>query len=100
MENQRISKLLFVIFAICLLIGIGTLYPVQLPVVMFKACLVMLAALVGHWLDYSLNYIIAYRSNKKINELSPDTERLIHLGASISRSILIVGCILGMCLAV
>ena len=45
---------LFLILAAVLLAAIAVLSPVQLPVVLYKAALISLAAVLGYWLDRSL----------------------------------------------
>ena len=45
---------LFLILAAVLLAAIAALSPVQLPVVLYKAALISLAAVLGYWLDRSL----------------------------------------------
>ena len=45
---------LFVLLALLLLACIGWLAPVQLPVVLYKAALIALAAVLGYWLDRAL----------------------------------------------
>jgi hypothetical protein len=45
---------LFTLLAAALLAAIAALAPVQLPVVLYKACLIALAAVMGYWLDRAL----------------------------------------------
>ena len=45
---------LFLILAAVLLAAIAALSPVQLPVVLYKAALIALAAVIGYWLDRAL----------------------------------------------
>lgn len=45
---------LFLILAAVLLAAIAVLSPVQLPVVLYKAALISLAAVLGYWLDRAL----------------------------------------------
>ena len=45
---------LFLILAVALLAAIAALSPVQLPVVLYKAALIALAAVIGYWLDRAL----------------------------------------------
>ena len=45
---------LFLILAMVLLAAIALLSPVQLPVVLYKAALISLAAVLGYWIDRSL----------------------------------------------
>ena len=45
---------LFLLLAVLLLACIAAVSPVQLPVVLYKAALVMLAAVIGYWLDRAL----------------------------------------------
>lgn len=45
---------LFVLLAVVLLAAIAVAKPVQLPVVVYKAALVALAAVMGYWLDRAL----------------------------------------------
>ena len=45
---------LFLILAAVLLAAIALLSPVQLPVVLYKAALMALAAVIGYWLDRAL----------------------------------------------
>lgn len=45
---------LFLVFAVLLLAVIAVVSPVQLPVVLYKAALIALAAVIGYWLDRAL----------------------------------------------
>jgi hypothetical protein len=45
---------LFVLLAALLLVVIAVVSPVQLPVVLYKAALIALAAVIGYWLDRAL----------------------------------------------
>ena len=45
---------LFILLAILLLAAIAVVSPVQLPVVLYKAALIALAAVIGYWLDRAL----------------------------------------------
>ena len=45
---------LFLLLAVILLAAIALLSPVQLPVVLYKAALISLAAVLGYWLDRAL----------------------------------------------
>lgn len=45
---------LFLLLAALLLAVIAAVSPVQLPVVLYKAALIALAAVIGYWLDRSL----------------------------------------------
>ncbi|MBU1352115.1 MAG: putative holin [Gammaproteobacteria bacterium] len=44
----------WLVVAAILLVCIAIVAPVQLPVVLYKACLVALAAVLGYWLDRAL----------------------------------------------
>ena len=45
---------LFIMLAVLLLAVIAMVSPVQLPVVLYKAALIALAAVIGYWLDRAL----------------------------------------------
>ena len=45
---------LFIVLAVLLLALIAVVSPVQLPVVLYKAALIALAAVLGYWLDRAL----------------------------------------------
>ncbi len=45
---------LWLVLAACLLAVIALVSPVQLPVVLYKAALIALAAVLGYWLDRAL----------------------------------------------
>lgn len=45
---------LWLVVAVALLAGIGWVSPIQLPVVLYKASLIALAAVLGYWLDRGL----------------------------------------------
>lgn len=45
---------LFLVLAVLLLAVIAAVSPVQLPVVLYKAALIALAAVIGYWLDRAL----------------------------------------------
>ena len=45
---------LFIVLAMLLLAVIAMVSPVQLPVVLYKAALISLAAVLGYWIDRSL----------------------------------------------
>lgn len=45
---------LFLVLALLLLAVIAVVSPVQLPVVLYKAALIALAAVIGYWLDRAL----------------------------------------------
>ena len=45
---------LFLLLAALLLVVIAVVSPVQLPVVLYKAALIALAAVIGYWLDRAL----------------------------------------------
>ena len=45
---------LFIVLAVLLLALIAVVAPVQLPVVLYKAALIALAAVIGYWLDRAL----------------------------------------------
>lgn len=44
----------WLLLAVLLLAAIALIAPAQLPVVLYKACLVALAAVLGYWLDRAL----------------------------------------------
>ena len=52
LRAQRSS--LFIVLAVLLLAVIAMVSPVQLPVVLYKAALIALAAVIGYWLDRAL----------------------------------------------
>lgn len=44
----------WLLLAVALLIGIAAIAPQQLPVVLYKACLIALAVVLSYWLDRAL----------------------------------------------
>ena len=104
-RRNYVNKIIFASVAVFLLAYIGLRFPIQLPVVAFKAAIVTLAAIIGYWLDYILNYTKMLNYHDKLEHTLDENnmievERALIIGASISRSLLIMACILGMSLAV
>ena len=49
-----INRSFFAIITVLLLTSVFLISPAQLPVIIFKASLVTLAAILGYWIDYLL----------------------------------------------
>ena len=56
MQNP-INRSLFVLVTLLLLGMVFIISPAQIPVIIFKASLVSLAAILGYWIDYLLSLI-------------------------------------------
>ena len=54
------NRSIFVLVAILLLGAVFLISPAQIPVIIFKASLVSLAAILGYWIDY-LAWLIRLR---------------------------------------
>lgn len=65
--------------------------PQQLPVVLYKTLLVSLAAVISYWVDHSLRAHFI----RKITETLAD---IVVAAIIISRSLIFLGCVLGMTL--
>ena len=52
---EKLPRLtIWIVIAMMLTVGIGLLAPYQLPVTLYKVSLVVLAAVLGYWVDRSL----------------------------------------------
>ena len=88
------NRSIFVVVSIMLLTAVFLISPAQIPVIIFKASLVTLAAILGYWIDYLL---FPHMSPGVIDKIEQDP--LIRASIAIRRAIIIFGTILGMSMA-
>ena len=82
---------LWTIIALCLLLALAEIRPEQLQVVLYKAGLVTLAAVIGYWIDRSL---FPYREARPHECIGG-----IHIvGAWLRRALIVLAVVLGMTL--
>jgi hypothetical protein len=82
---------LWTIIALALLLALAAIRPEQLQVVVYKAGLVTLAAVIGYWIDRSLFPYKQDRPHECIGGL--------HIvGAWLRRALIVLACVLGMTL--
>ncbi|HJL80015.1 MAG: putative holin [Gammaproteobacteria bacterium] len=93
MQNP-INRLLFVLVTIFLLGMVFMISPAQIPVIIFKASLVSLAAILGYWIDYLL---FPHMRPGIIDKTEKDP--IIRASIAIRRAIIIFGTILGISMA-
>ena len=79
---------LFIVLAALLLAVIAMVSPVQLPVVLYKAALIALAAVIGYWLDRAL---FPYARPDMVSTCDRSM-------AGIRRALVVLGCVLGLTL--
>ena len=89
-----INRSLFVIITALLLVSVFLISPAQLPVIIYKASLVTLAAILGYWIDY----LLFPHMRPGIND-GKDQEPIIRSSIAIRRALIILATILGMSLA-
>ncbi|MEA1605753.1 putative holin [Pseudomonas spirodelae] len=81
---------LWTIITLCLMVALALIRPEQLQVVLYKAGLVTLGAVLGYWIDRSL-FTDASRPHECIGG--------IHIvGAWLRRALIVLACILGLTL--
>lgn len=94
------KRIAFVVLAVLLLAVISWIAPAKLVTIGYKLCLVSLASIVGYFIDYLL--FPKYRCGELDDEYEktqdPHIEKLQAI-AVYKRAIIIVGCILGLTLA-
>ena len=88
------NRTIFVVVSIMLLTAVFLISPAQIPVIIFKASLVTLAAILGYWIDYLL---FPHMRPGVIDKIEQDP--LIRASIAIRRAIIIFGTILGMSMA-
>lgn len=88
------NRTIFVVVSIMLLTAVFLISPAQIPVVIFKASLVTLAAILGYWIDYLL---FPHMRPGVIDKIEQDP--IIRASIAIRRAIIIFGTILGMSMA-
>ena len=93
MQNP-INRSLFVLVTIVLLGMVFMISPAQIPVIIFKASLVSLAAILGYWIDYLL---FPHMRPGIIDKTEKDP--IIRASIAIRRAIIIFGTILGISMA-
>lgn len=82
---------LWTIIALALLLALAVIRPEQLQVVLYKALLVILAAVIGYWIDRGLFSHEQSRPHECIGG--------IHIvGAWLRRALIVLACVLGMTL--
>ena len=92
--QSPISRTIFVVISTMLLLSVLLLSPAQIPVIIYKASLVTLAAILGYWIDYLL---FPHMRPGKIDKTEQDP--IIRASIAIRRAIIIFGTILGMSMA-
>ena len=92
--QSPISRTIFVVISTLLLLSVLLLSPAQIPVIIYKASLVTLAAILGYWIDYLL---FPHMRPGKIDKTEQDP--MIRASIAIRRAIIIFGTILGMSMA-
>ena len=89
-----INRTIFVVVSSILLTAVFLISPAQIPVIIFKASLVTLAAILGYWIDYLL---FPHMRPGIIDKIEQDP--IIRASIAIRRAIIIFGTILGMSMA-
>ena len=89
-----INRSLFAIITALLLVSVLLISPAQLPVIIYKASLVTLAAILGYWIDY----LLFPHMRPGIND-GNDQDPIISSSIAIRRALIILATILGMSLA-
>jgi len=92
--QSPISRTIFLALSIVLLTAVFLISPAQIPVIIFKASLVTLAAILGYWIDYLL---FPHMRPGIIDKTEQDP--MIRASIAIRRAIIIFGTILGMSMA-
>ena len=92
--QSPINRSLFVIITALLLVSVLLISPAQLPVIIYKASLVTLAAILGYWIDY----LLFPHMRPGIND-GNDQDPIIRSSIAIRRALIILATILGMSLA-
>ena len=92
--QSPINRSLFVIITALLLVSVFLISPAQLPVIIYKASLVTLAAILGYWIDY----LLFPHMRPGIND-GNDQDPIIRSSIAIRRALIILATILGMSLA-
>lgn len=99
----RLSGWLLV--AVALLVGIAVLHPQQMGVVLYKAALVTLAAVLGYWIDRRLfPYARPHRFMSHYTQQNADADkRAFSLTTPVvliqlRRAVIVLACILGLTL--
>ena len=93
MQNP-INRSLFVLVTLLLLGMVFIISTAQIPVIIFKASLVSLAAILGYWIDYLL---FPHMRPGVIDKIEKDP--IIRASIAIRRAIIIFGTILGISMA-
>ena len=88
------NRTIFVVVSIMLLTAVFLISPAQIPVIIFKASLVTLAAILGYWIDYLL---FPHMRPGIIDKIEQDP--IIRASIAIRRAIIIFGTILGISMA-
>ena len=81
-----INRTIFVVVSIILLTAVFLISPAQIPVIIFKASLVTLAAILGYWIDYLL---FPHMRPGIIDKIEQDP--IIRASIAIRRAIIIFG---------
>ena len=89
-----INRSLFAIITALLLVSVFLISPAQLPVIIYKASLVTLAAILGYWIDY----LLFPHMRPGIND-GNDQDPIIRSSIAIRRALIILATILGISLA-
>lgn len=97
---------LWLLITTLLLIFMTAFHPQQLPVVLYKGCLVTGGVVLGYWLDRSLFYYARPHTQFEMAlQLGADQQleasrsmRLIASLATLRRTVIILACVLGLTL--
>ena len=92
--QSPINRSIFVVVSIMLLSAVFIISPPQIPVIIYKASLVTLAAILGYWIDYLL-----FPHMRPGNAEKTGQDPMIRASIAIRRAIIIFGTILGMSMA-
>ena len=96
--RRRIPRMsVFTIITLILLLILATIRPEQLQVVVYKAGLVTLGAVLGYWIDRSL-FLVDARPGECSLYVSSDSARFRIVGSWIRRALIVMACILGLTL--
>ena len=111
--NEKTMRRAALVITVLLLASVGVWAPQQVEVILFKICLVTLAALLGYWVDRVIfpygrlhelkDEMKSSQNNSKSNDKNARIEDAKNKTSSfnsgqIRRAIIIFGTILGVCL--
>jgi hypothetical protein len=104
LRNKITGRELALVFTLALALSIGLWAPTQGQVIVFKICLVTLAALLGYWIDRMLfpnsrphalkELFNQYQDDKTCNQVHAQNLNM----AQLRRAVIVLATILGVCL--